>query len=241
VLKAQRRGDILRIRRNLHPGADRTNAIADAEAAVAQSAQMLENLTREHQGNLDRLNALRKRQSLTPSASPVPTIRAPFDESLTVLIGRVTRRAPLTHDSKTSGELVTTGGDTIRWTAASNYVDALDVLFDGAPIQIAGTHLGTGAFSIQGVLPAPRPFWKDDEDYAALAEAGPINVMSAAVLKKRLRREHGHACQACKQELVKRVHCSIADLPTGPVLVCRPCKQRWNDAGRPSFIPAAPK
>jgi hypothetical protein len=231
VLKAAARGDILRKVRDMHPQGQRLNDISAAEAAVAESGRLLDNLAREHQLNMDRLNVLRQRQDLTPvPVQPLPQIAT----TGTDLVGRVIRRDRLTHQNKTAGTMLLSTGDEIRWTAAASYVDALDVLFDGVPIQVTGPFLANGSLSIQSALPAPRSYWTDGEDYDAHAELGGMTVMAAGLLKKELRRTQGHDCHMCAQTISKRVHASVAYLSAGPVLVCRPCKQEWNDAGRPT-------
>lgn len=237
ALKAPARGDVLRTIRSTHPQGSRLNHISGAEAAVAESARMLENLAREHQQNLDRLNVLRQRQHLAPH--PVQTTPEITASAGTDLVGRVIDRAPLTEQNKTAGTLLLTSGDVIRWTAAASYVDALDRLFDGVPIQVSGPFLANGSLSVQSVIPAPRSYWQDGEDYDAFSELGGMTVMAAGLLKKQLRAKHGHDCQTCGQQIVKRVNASVAYLAAGPVLFCRPCKQSWIDAGRPAVSSGA--
>jgi hypothetical protein len=236
VLQAPSRGDVLRKVRDMHPQSRHITDISVAEAAVAESARLLDNMAREHQANLDRLNKLRRRQNVTPVPEPLvaKTTAKGCD-----LIGRVTRRDPLTSKNKTAGTLLLETGEAVRWTAAASYVDALDVLFDGTPVQLAGQFQDNGTFTVHHALPAPRPYWHDDENYDAFAEVGALTVMSAGALKKDLRQQNGHGCQKCGQQIVKRVNASVAYLGTGPVLMCRPCKQDWIDAGRPSDIEAA--
>lgn len=234
ALKAQPYGDVLRVVRSMHPQASRLDLIIDAEAAVAESARLLENLVRTHQQNVDRLNMLRQRHQLAPHPVPEPVKVAVATGG--DLIGRVIDRDPLTDSSKTTGTLLLPSGDEIRWTAAASYVDALDVLFNGLPIQAAGVFADDDSFSIQGVTPAPRPYWRDDEDYAEYADLGGMTVMATGLLKKDLREAHGDDCHQCTRTIRKSVKAAVVYLSEGPVLFCRPCKQEWNDAGRPLTV-----
>lgn len=229
VLKAQHTGDVLRIARSVHPQSHRLDSILDAEAAVAESARLLENVSREHLRNLTRLNVLRQRANLNTIAVPEPVeITAPEDTSL---VGRVVRRERLTSLNKTSGIILLDSGEEVAWTAAASYVDALDALFNGIPVQVTGPFLSDGSLSIQGAMPAPRAYWRTGEDFEAVADLGGMTVMAAGLLKKDLAKEHGWACQVCGHLFTKLTQASIADLVNDrPALVCRPCKEDWNQS-----------
>ncbi|MEU9578814.1 hypothetical protein [Streptomyces chilikensis] len=232
VLKAANQGDILRKLRNKDPQTSHLNKIAAAEAAVEETARTLSNLIQEYQQRVNRLNVLRQRHDL-PLLAP-EDLGTTLPDTTTDIVGRVIYREPLTKADKTAGTLLLISGEHIQWTASASYVDALDVLFDGVPIQVTGSFTATGSLSIQGAVPAPRSYWRDGEDYDRFAEVGPITVMAAALVKKELRQKHGNACHECGRGVGKRAKASVAYLADGPVLVCRPCKQRWIDAGRPT-------
>lgn len=233
VLKAPARGDLLRKVRDVHPQGDRLTDIAAAEAAVAETARMLENLTREHQQNLDRVNILRSRQELPALSAPTsaPDVREVGDE--TALFGRVTERGRLSTKSRISGTLRLMSGEEIRWSASTAYVDSLDPLFDGVPVEVRAARLCDGTYVLRRIQAAPRSFWTSDAQYAPYADLGPMTVMAGHLLKKQLR-QHTGKCRGCHNQLPKRASCSLIDTANGTRIICRSCKQDWIDAGRPT-------
>ncbi len=229
ALQAQSYGDRLRVVRSLLPNGGRLNRIVDAEAAVAESSRLLENAAREHVANLSRLNVLRQREKL--ALLPVPSVAELTAAAGADLVGRVTKRDRLTHLTKTGGQLELVSGEVVTWTAAASYVDALDVLFDGVPIIVTGPFLNDGSLSIQSVLPAPRSYWRDGEDFQDAEDLGAMTVMVASMLKKDLAKKHGSACQVCGHSFSNLTQAAIADLVNGaPALVCRPCKEDWKQS-----------
>lgn len=240
VLRAPRRGDVLRQLRSVHPQGQRINTISDAEAAVAESARMLENISREHQSNLQRLNVLRSRQNLpvfssnSADAPAVPGRKPRQVGAVTHLYGRVTSRGCLTAKNEIAGTLQLTSAEEIQWTASASIVDMLDLLFTGVPVEVAVALLDNGNYTLHQILPAPLSFWDSEAEYCRYAEIGPMTVMAESLVKKQLRQQHGK-CQRCRQQLPKRLKCSLMDTASGPLIVCRACKQSWIDAGRPAF------
>lgn len=217
--------------------APRLNSVTDAEQAVALSERALYDAAATHQRNLARLARARKEMGV-PTLDKVPSaeVLAAGHASLSGrLIGRVIRRDRLTDDSKTAGTLRLESGETVKWTAGSAYVDALDVLFDGAPISLRGPLMDDGTLSIMEVQPAPREFWHDAEDYETAAQLGPMTVMAISLLKRDLIAAHGAHCKKCGKGFSKPKKASVAEHADGThTLLCRPCKEDWNAAGRPS-------
>lgn len=236
VFQAQPRGDVLRIAHSVHPFGGRLDRIVDAEAAVAESARLLENATREYRQQVERLNLLRSRQGLPNLPESDFLLFRQVGAELD-FIGRVTERLPLTAKHSTTGTFRTTAGEEIRWTASAPYVDALEALFGGVPVEIKAALMSDGTYTLNQIKAAPRPFWESPEDYDRYAGYGPLTVMSISLVKKELRQKHGK-CQQCRNQLPKRAHCSLIDTVTGPQIVCRPCKQDWIDAGRPEILKA---
>ncbi|MEU8472716.1 hypothetical protein AB0F30_33365 [Streptomyces sp. NPDC029006] len=231
VLQVQDRGDILRKVRSLHPEGHRIDSIADAEAAVAETTRLLENLIREHQRQVDRLNVLRSRQGLpalpASDGHPAPQVGAEVG-----MIGRVTEHAPLTAKGFTIGTFRLTSDEEVRWTASASLVDALDPLFSGVPVEITAILASDGTYTLNQIKAAPMPFWESAEDYARYAEIGPVTLMTGGLLKKELRQKSGK-CRLCRSQLPKWANCSLIDSSNGVRIVCRSCKQQWIDAGRP--------
>lgn len=240
-LQARPYGDRLRISLKRMP-AGRINAVSAAEQAVALSEQALYDAAATHQRNLARLARARKEMGV-PTLDKVPSVEvlAAGHASLSGrLIGRVIRRDRLTDDSKTAGTLRLESGETVKWTAGSAYVDALDVLFDGAPISLRGPLMGDGTLSIMEVQPADREYWADGEDYETAAQLGPMTVMAISLLKRDLMAARGARCEKCGKGFSKPKKASVAEHQDGThTLLCRPCKENWNRAGRPSALAQA--
>lgn len=238
-LEARRHGDRLRVSLKRMPS-PRVSNVSGAEQAAAMSEQALNDAAMAHQRNLARLARARVQIGVASTGdTAVPTVDEmvmPHRTLPDLLIGWVTSRDRLTDDSKTAGTLRLECGETLKWTASSAYVDALDVLFDGAPISVRGPLMGDGWISIQEVQPAAREYWRDTEDYAAASVLGPMTVMVTSVMKRDLMAAHGSSCQSCGKAIGKPKKASIAELEDGTRLVCRPCKQAWVDAGRPNGL-----
>lgn len=236
-LQARPHGDRLRVSLK-RMSARAITAVSAAEQAVTLSKQALDDAAATHRRNLVRLAQARKEMGVSSAGQ----VKVPSGDLLAAthpalpsrLIGRVIRRDRLTDDSKTAGTLRLESGETVKWTAGAAYVDALQVLFDGAPISLNGLLMDDGTISIQEVQPAPREFWHDDEDYATAAQLGPMTVMSVALLKRDLMNARGARCEQCGKGISKPKKASVAEHADGTRLVCRPCKQRWIDAGRPA-------
>lgn len=235
-LQARRHNDRLRVSLK-RIGARTMTAVSAAEQAAAMSEQALNDAATTHQRNLTRLAQARKAMGV-PTLGKIPPAEVLAAGHPTIqgrLIGRVILRDRLTDDSKTSGVLRLTSGDTVKWTAGSAYVDALDVLFNGAPISVRGPIAADGTLSIQEVQHAPREYWHDAEDYELAAEQGPMTVMVISLLKRDLIAAHGARCQQCRKGLSKPKKASVAEHADGThTLLCRPCKEDWNAAGRPA-------
>lgn len=235
-LQARRHNDRLRVSLK-RMGARSMTAVSAAEQAVALSEQALNDAAATHRRNLARLAQARKEMGV-PTFTKVPAVEVLAAGHPTIqgrLIGRVTMRDRLTDDSKTSGVLRLESGDTIKWTAGSAYVDALDTLFNGVPISVRGPLAADGTLSIQEVQPAPREFWHDAEDYDTAAGFGPMTVMVLSLLKRDLIAAHGARCQQCRKGFCKPKKASVAEHADGTrTLLCRPCKEDWNAAGRPA-------
>ncbi|MFD7855170.1 hypothetical protein ACFV6B_12915 [Streptomyces microflavus] len=247
----------LRLRSAVSP---RMNPILSAEAAVAQTALLLENLTREHEENLDRLNRARTLLGLDtvpqPTATPEPAPAAPLASAqpkttlpphqanthptYTDHAGRITSRARLTTLTKTTGFFRTATGDTWRWVASATYVDLLEELFAGAPVVATLFDRGDGFVVIQAVRPATRQDWDTDEfDFNEHAGLGQATVTHRQGMKKILAKQNGLICASCDSNLGKHAQATIAAEPLKPpVLMCRPCKEDWRDAQTPRTLKA---
>ncbi|MGW2844664.1 hypothetical protein [Streptomyces sp. NPDC001274] len=230
--------------------------VGDAEAAVARTALLLENLTREHEANLHRLDRARELLGLTPAshALTTPPVSQPAEDTVEPAVEisktasapsplrfdappkyiekacRVLSRNRLTLLTKTTGILELASGDVRQWVASAAYVDALEELFDGAPVVATMVERADGFVIVQAVRPATRADWDTDRfDFTAYAQFGQHIVTERRQLKKRLAKEHGLLCSVCGYKLLKYANASLAKSTEGsPSLVCRPCKEDWR-------------
>lgn len=259
VFTAPERGDVLRRVRSLHPRSEALTFLADAEAAAKLSELLLENAYRQHQDCLDRVRRAREAMTLNPVVRSVPVpaptlfMASPDAGHMQVsrpvatagdqgerLLGRITDRQRLTNLTKTAGKLRLESGEIVAWTAGSAYVDCLEDLFNGAPISFRGPVMPDGSISIQEVLPAPRAYWASDLDYEAGSELGAMTVLVESMMKRDLIKTRGNACQSCGHVFNKPKQASIAKHTDETLtLVCRPCKENWRDAGRPTLTAKA--
>lgn len=234
VLQAQPTGDRLRVARGMHPQSSRLDRIADAEAAVAESANVLYAAAQIHHRKLTRLAVLRQRAGLPAQPVPAVDILATPDVPFGWFAGRIVERQPLTQDSKTFGKLETASGHVLEWIAGSFYVDMLEPLFTGVPVIVTGVFRNE-TFSIQEIKAAPATYWTPGErdSYTALSRLGGSTVTRASNVRAELMTQHQALCQDCGGQLTKPSKASLIQHADGYRLVCRPCKQVWIDAGRP--------
>ncbi|MCA1223706.1 hypothetical protein [Streptomyces sp. 8L] len=246
-------GEILNRKR---PDQSHVANIATAEAAARRTAQELENLTREYNQTLARLNRARIAASLSATelvekpvvdlAKQVLAQNVPVSKKFTVrpvftdILGRVTSRGRLTDLKKVSGTFQLRTGESISWVAATTYVDYLEDLFEGVPVVARAALRPDGKYVFQAVAPATREEWGS-------ADAGTVGFVSFSqgvteVIKERrsrrkqLCREFGMACMQCQVDALKGSLLSAAvDAEGVQALLCRSCKEDWRVAGRPSL------
>lgn len=217
------------------PTNDFITEIATLERRVAESARHLDRAAKFHHRDLTRLSVLRNRIGL--STKPVPPIgdltTAGIPEGW--YMGRVIRRERLTADSKTGGSINLAAGLNIEWTAGSFYVDTLEPLFSGLPVIVTGTFKDR-VLSIAEIRPAPETYWREDEMVQFQTARGydSRHIQRISDARAGLLAQHKNRCQDCAGELSKPSKASLIRHDNGYRLVCRPCKQAWIDAGRPT-------
>lgn len=241
VLKAYPRGDRLRTRLARLPRQERLADLASAEEAAARTQLLLDNLAREHEANLARVQEARDALRLTPPAE-APAVQAPAGaadpaqpqpEHIT-LLGRVVRRDPFTALTKATGHLELAGGGLLRWKASAAYVDTLDDLFGGAPLVVTA-HMPdpAGRVVIQAVRPASEDEWPGSTEglrFVSYTQQVPEVVAGRTHAKKKLAAARGLRCEKCATELANHRQASVLNRESGPLLMCRPCKQTAMEA-----------
>lgn len=238
TFEAQEQGDILRSVKRVHPSTGALSAVVSAEAAAARAAQDLEEAAARHKAKTASLAKARTNcglagTGLEPKTTPAPEAPGPKPPTYVNLTGRVLRRNRLSELTKTGGALTLASGEVVGWTASASYVDALEDLFNGAPIVVKGFATGGKPFTIMSVRPATVAEWTavaSPEDVGAWsprwAHIRQEVVSEQALEKKRLADEHGASCQLCGREFPKLQQAALLRGGDNSLtLVCRPCKE----------------
>ncbi|MFF7335422.1 hypothetical protein [Streptomyces sp. NPDC008150] len=250
-----------------HPGERRLSGVdqgrlgmvAVAEAAVLRTARELDNLTREYNQALTRLNQARTALSLPSSPckeqpdldwvaaaeKEVQALQVVVSKKFTeqpqyvTLLGRVTSRHRLTDLTKVRGTFTLhPSGEQIEWVTSATFVDILDDLFEGAATVANAAQRPDGVWVFQGVAAATPQQWGTGADQVRFASLdGPAWFVIAARkdLRRALVREHGPACMQCHRAFSQHSLLSVAiDQDGDTALMCRSCKEDWRTAGRPA-------
>ncbi|MFD9721106.1 hypothetical protein [Streptomyces sp. NPDC059076] len=215
--------------------------VVEAEEAAALSLLHLENLHREHERALERLNRARADLGLVPAdfraprpapvAEPTAEVQPPKQHKQHItFVGRVTHTDWLTNSARTNGTLTLACGSPIRWVGRAPYVDALEELFSGIPVVMGGETRADGLFGLNQICYATRNDWNVEDaadDHGRMAVQELYNRVTRQ--KKQLAKEFGWVCIHCACELAGAAESSLAEPADGPaLLLCRPCKVRWS-------------
>jgi len=147
----------------------------------------------------------------------------PMQPDLLEGLGRIASIG-LRHGTKSVGTLTLASGQSIRWISRASYTDAMDQLFDGAPVVVRGFFDDKDRFFITVIRAASREEWDvPDAGQEHLMLLSQDTVTAASLLRKQLLGLYGPTCQECGTTLTKS---SAAAMQDGDrlMLACHPCK-----------------